>query len=141
MRAAAEGLAKLPGIEPDIGRVGTVDRRLDDHCRGAMAGAGRPALDQPLQVFGEAGHVEGAVLHPDIDVVGPGAGILVALGAGQHMAAMSADIIDRLACAKSSIARLIWLATTRFSFCSGHPMLRSRPRHLTPAGGEPERGA
>src|SRR5580704_5371409 len=74
VRATAEDLAELPSVETDVGGVGAVDRRLDDDSRGAMARAGRAALDQALQIFGEPRHVEGAVLHPDIDVVGPGAG-------------------------------------------------------------------
>ncbi len=94
--AAAENLAELPGIEADIGGVGAVDRRLDDDSRGAMPGAGRAALSQPLHIFGEPGHVERAVLHPDIDVIGPGAGVLAALRAGQHVPAVTADVVDRL---------------------------------------------
>ena len=37
-----------------------------------------------------------AVLHADIDVVGPGAGIVAALRVGQHVAAMRAVVVDRL---------------------------------------------
>src|SRR6266568_3330365 len=96
MCAAPEGLAELPGVVADIGLVGAVDRCLDDDCRGAVARAGRPALDKALQIFGEPAHVEGAVLHPDIDVVGPGAGILAALGTAEEMAGMGAEVIDRL---------------------------------------------
>src|SRR6266571_7576242 len=96
MRAAPEDLAELPGVVADVGLVGAVDRGLDDDRRGAVARAGRAALDEALQIFGKPGHVEGAVLHPDIDVVGPGLGILAALGAAQHMAGMGAEVIDRL---------------------------------------------
>src|SRR5258708_640410 len=96
MRAAPEDLAELPGIVADMAFVDAVDRRLDDDRRGAVPGAGRAALDEALEVFGEPGHVEGAVLHPDIDVIGPGAGILAALRAAQHMAGMGAEVIDRL---------------------------------------------
>ena len=97
MRAAAEDLAELPRVEADIGGVGAVDRRLDDNGRGTVPGARRPSLGQPPHIFGEPGHVERAVLHADIDVVGPGGGVLMPLRAGQYMPAMAADIIDRLA--------------------------------------------
>jgi hypothetical protein len=52
--------------------VDAVDRCLDDHRRRAMAGARRPAIDEAAQILGEPGHIECAVLHADIDVVGPG---------------------------------------------------------------------
>ena len=98
VHAAAEDLAELPGVEADVGGVGAVDRGLDDNRRGRVPGAGRPGLGQPGHVEGKPGHVERPVLHPDIDIVGPGAGVLAALGAGQHMPAMAAGVIDRLAC-------------------------------------------
>ena len=96
MHPAAENLAELPGVEAHIVGVGAIDRRLDNNRGRAMAGSRRTALDQPRHVFAEPGHVEGAVLHPDIDVVGPSMGVFTPLRAGQHMAAMAADIIDRL---------------------------------------------
>src|SRR5260370_28939464 len=96
MRAASEDLAELPGVVAHIAFVGAVDRSFDDDRRGAVAGAGRAGLDEALQIFGKPGHVEGAVLHPDIDVIGPGAGVLAALGATQDMAGMGAEVIDRL---------------------------------------------
>lgn len=96
VHATAEDLAELPGIEADIGGVGAVHRGLDDDSRGAMPGAGRAAFSQPLHIFGEAGHVERAVLHPDIDIIGPGASVFAALCAGQHMPAVTADVVDRL---------------------------------------------
>ena len=76
MRAAAQDLAELPGVVADMRLVDAVDRRLDDHRRRAVARAGRPALDQPAHIVRQPGHVERAVLHADIDVVGPGAGVL-----------------------------------------------------------------
>ena len=96
VHAAAEDLAELPGIEAHIRLVGAVHRRFDDHRGRAVAGAGRAAIDEAAHVFGEPGHVEGAVLHADIDVVGPGAGILDALRMGQHVAGMRAGVVDRL---------------------------------------------
>ena len=112
VHAAAEDLAELPGVEADIGGVGAVDRRLDDDGRRAVARARRSALDEAAHVLGQARHVEGAVLHADIDVVGPGMRVLAALRVGQHVAAMAADVVDRLVCSSSSRARLIRLATT-----------------------------
>ncbi len=97
MHAAPEDLAELPGIETDIGGVGAVDRGLDDDRRRAVPRTGRPGLGEARHVFGEPAHVERAMLHPDIDVIGPGGGILAALRAGQYMPAMTADIINRLA--------------------------------------------
>ena len=96
VHAAAQDLAELPGVEVDIGGVDAVDRRFDDDGRGAVAGARRPAVDEAAHILGEARHVERAVLHPDIDVVGPGARVRAALRVGQHMPAMAADVVDRL---------------------------------------------
>src|SRR5712691_7659965 len=122
MRAASEDLSELPGVVADIGFVGAVDRGLDDDCRGAVARAGRAALDKALQIFGEPGHVEGAVLHTDIDVVGPGAGILAALGAAQHMAGMGAEVIDRLVL-RQELDRAVDTA------CHCRPFLRAMSDH------------
>ncbi len=96
VHAAAEDLTELPGVEADIVGVGAVDRRLDDDGGCRMPGAGRPALDEPPHVVGKPRHVEGAVLHSDIDVVGPGAGVREALLMSQDMTRMAADVIDRL---------------------------------------------
>jgi hypothetical protein len=82
VHAAAEDLAELPCVEADIGGVGAVDRRLDDDRRRAVPGVGRAAFHQPEHILGEPRHVEGAVLHADIDVVGPGAGVGSPLLAG-----------------------------------------------------------
>ena len=96
MHAAAENLAELPRIEPDIRRVGAVDRRLDDDRRRAVAGARRAALDEPSHIFRETGHVEGAVLHPDIDVIGPDMRVFAPLRIGQHVTAVAAGVINCL---------------------------------------------
>ena len=96
MHAAPEDLAELPGVEADIRLIGAVHRRLDDDRRRAVSRAGRPAIDQAAHVLGQPGHVEGAVLHADIDVVGPGAGILATLRVGQHVAGVRAVVVDRL---------------------------------------------
>src|SRR5690348_17236303 len=96
VHAAAEDLAELPCIEADIGSIGAVDRRLDDHRRRAMTRARRAALDEPAHIFGEPRHVERPVLHPDIYVIGPDMRVLAPLRIGQHVAAMTAGVIDRL---------------------------------------------
>ena len=96
MHAAAEDLAELPGIVAHMRGVDAVDRRLDDDRRRAMARPRRPGIAHAAQVFGKARHVERAVLHADIHVVGPGAGIDAALRMGQHMAAVRAVVVDRL---------------------------------------------
>ena len=96
MHAAAEDLAELPGVEADILPIGAVHRGFHDDRRRAVPRAGRPALDEPAHIFGEARHVEGAMLHADIDVVGPDMRILAPLRIGQHMAAVAAGVIDRL---------------------------------------------
>ena len=54
MRAAPENLPELPGVEPHIGLVGPVHRRLDDHCRSTVAGSGRAGFGHAVQVFGES---------------------------------------------------------------------------------------
>jgi hypothetical protein len=146
VHAAAEDLAELPGIEADIGGVGAVDRRFDDNCRGAVTRAGRAALDEALHVLAKPRHVEGAVLHADIDVVGPGAGIRAALRAGQHMAGMGADVIDclvlrqqldRAVDAARHDSRLLYLQYAVLA-CP-HPNLpRSRGRGNCGRGGEHE---
>jgi len=95
--AAAEDLAELPGVEPHIRLVRAVHRRFHDDCWRAVARAGDAAIDQATHVVRKAGHVESAVLHADIDVVGPGGGVGQALRMGEHVAGMRADIVDRLA--------------------------------------------
>src|SRR5216683_986837 len=96
VRPAAEDLAELPGVEPHVGGVGTVDRSLDDDGRRAVPRPSWTALDQTPHVFGKTRHVERAVLHPDVDIVGPGMRVLAPLCAGQYMAAMTAGVVDRL---------------------------------------------
>src|SRR5205085_8844053 len=136
MRAASENLAELPGIETDIRDVGAVNRRLDNDGRGAMARAGWAALDESLHVFAEPGHVEGAVLHANIDVVGPGAGVLAALRPGQHLAGMGADVIDRLVLRQEFDGAVDAARHDRLLLFLYDPAQR-----FSPFGGEHERGA
>ncbi len=96
MHAAPEDLAELPGIVADVLRIGAVHRRLHHHRGRPVARARRPAGDQAEHVLGQTGHVEGAVLHADIDVVGPGLRVLPPLRVGQHVAGMVAGVVDRL---------------------------------------------
>ena len=94
VHAAAEDLPELPGIVQHIGFRGAVDGRFHHHGGGTMAGAGGAAIDQAAHVGGEAGHVEGAVLHADVDIVGPGAGIDLALLVGEHVPGVVAGVVD-----------------------------------------------
>ena len=96
MDAAAEDLAELPRIEPDIGGIGAVDRRLDNDRRRAVTRARRAALDEAPHVFGKTRHVERPMLHADIDVIRPDMRVFAALRIGQHVAAMAAGVVDRL---------------------------------------------
>src|SRR5438132_2751833 len=96
MHPATKDLAELPGVEAHIGGIGTVDRSLDDDGRRAVPGGSWAGLDQTLHVFSKTRHVERAVLHPDVYIVGPGIRVRAPLCAGQYMTAMTADIIDRL---------------------------------------------
>src|SRR5262245_26357839 len=61
-----------------------------------MTGSGGASIDQTTYVLGQTGHIEGAVLHADIDVVGPGPSIRLALRETQHVAGMLADVVDGL---------------------------------------------
>ena len=96
MHAAAENLAELPGVVTHMSGVDSVHRRFDDHRRRAVSRPGRPGVDEPTGIFGKAGHVESAVLHADIHVVGPGAGIDAALRMGQHVTAVRTVVVNRL---------------------------------------------
>src|SRR3989441_4606441 len=96
MHPAAADLAELPGVVAHISGADSIHRGLDDHTRRAMPRPCRPGIDHAAHVFGKAGHVEAAVLHADIHVVGPGPGIDAALRVGQHMAAVRTVVIDRL---------------------------------------------
>ena len=86
----------MPCIEADIVSIGAVDRGLDDDGWRAVPRAGRAPIDETAHVFGKTGHIERSVLHADINVVGPGVGVLLSLVVGQGMAAMAADVINRL---------------------------------------------
>jgi hypothetical protein len=56
----------------------------------------RAAVDQAPHVFGQARHIERPVLHPDIDIVGPAMGVLLARSVGQRVAGVAAAVIYRL---------------------------------------------
>ena len=97
MHPARQDLAKLPRVETHDLRRRALDRRFHDHRGRAMAAGCRPAVHQPLHVRGQPGHIERAVLHAHVDVIGPGCGVLAALYIRQHMARVVADIVQRLA--------------------------------------------
>ena len=96
VHATGQDLAQLPGVVAHARLVDAAHRRLDDHRWRPVARIRRPAVDEPAHVLGQAGHVEGAMLHADIDVVGPGVGILPALRIGEHVTRMLADVVDGL---------------------------------------------
>jgi hypothetical protein len=56
----------------------------------------RAALCQAAHIFRKARHVERPVLHSDVDVIGPDMRVLAPLRIGHHMAAVTANVIDRL---------------------------------------------
>jgi hypothetical protein len=55
-----------------------------------------PGIDQPTHVFIQPGHVEGAVFHADVDVVGPRLRVFAALLIRQNMPGVAPHIVDRL---------------------------------------------
>ena len=61
-----------------------------------MARVGWPSLQETAQIFGQARHIKGTMLHADIDVVGPGMGVLAALRKAQHVTRVLADVVDGL---------------------------------------------
>ena len=44
----------------------------------------------------QSGHVEGAVFHTDVKVIGPGVGVLLALIVGQDVSGMTTNVVNRL---------------------------------------------
>ena len=82
VHAPGQKLAELPGIVADMRRVDAVDRRLDDNCRRGMPRARLPCVHHAAHIFAKTGHIEGAVLHADIHVIGPGRGIGARLAHG-----------------------------------------------------------
>ncbi len=96
MHAAAEDLAELPGIVTHMRGIDAIHRGFDDHRRRAVARPGRSGVDHALHVLGEPGHVERAVLHADIHVIGPGRCIDAPLRTAQHVSAMRTVVVDRL---------------------------------------------
>ena len=72
-------------------------------------------MHHAAHVLSKAGHVETAVLHADIHVVGPGTSIHASLRMGQHMPAVRTVIIDGLILSNSSTQRLIRLPMKVYS--------------------------
>ncbi len=94
--AAAEDLAHLPGVVADHVFRQAVDREFDDDGGGAMAGFRRSAFDQAAHVLFKAGEVEGAMLHADVDVVGPSVGVFLAGLEPEFVPGVMAHVVDRL---------------------------------------------
>ena len=96
VHAARKDLAELPGREAHVRLIGPVDHGLDDDRRGPVSRLGGTSVDEALHVGGKARHVEGAVLHAHVDVVGPGVGVVLALFVGQDMPGVATGVVDRL---------------------------------------------
>ena len=93
---APEDLAELPRVVADVHFVRPMHRRLDHDGRSAVARPRRTAIDETPHVLGEAGEIEAAVLHSNVDVIGPDMGVVLALLVGEDMAGVMAGVIDRL---------------------------------------------
>ena len=98
--APRQDLAELPGVKAYDLSGRPFDRRLDDDGRCAVTAACGPAVDQTAHVLVQPGHVEGAVFHAHVDVVGPGSCIFHALFMGEDVARVPTDIVDRLVLGK-----------------------------------------
>ena len=61
-----------------------------------MSAVGGAAVYQTAHVLGQTRDVEGAVLHPHVDVVGPGVRVEQTLGVGQHVTGVSTGVVDLL---------------------------------------------
>ena len=96
MDASSEDLPELPGVAADHLLARPVDRWLDDDGRRAVAAVGGTAFDEPLHVFVQPVHVERAVLHAHVYVVCPGLGVGLAPFARQHVAGVTAEVVDGL---------------------------------------------
>ena len=96
MDPAREDLAKLPTVEAHDLLINPFDWRFDDHRGRAMAAGGGTTVNQAAHVVVEPRHIKRAMLHADIDIVGPGVRIKFALLIGDDVASMAAGIIDRL---------------------------------------------
>ena len=97
MHPAGEDLAELPGVVPNDRLVRAVYGDFHNHCRRAVATARGAACHQASHIRIQSGHVEGAVFHTDIDVIGPGVGVLLALRVGQDVSGMATDVVNGLA--------------------------------------------
>ena len=72
MNASGKDLSDLPGVVSNFGFTHAVHRQFDVYCGGAMAAVGWAAVGEPSHEVVESGHIEGTVLHADVDAVGPG---------------------------------------------------------------------
>src|SRR5437867_1122182 len=97
MHATGEDLPALPGVIAHDRLVGAFHGDFHHHRRRAVTAAGGATVHQAVHVRVQPGHVEGTVLHADVDVIGPGVGILPALLMGQDVPGMTTDIVNRLA--------------------------------------------
>ena len=96
MNAPSQDLTELPGVAADAGRVSPAHGRLDNDGWRSMARVGWPSLQETAQIFGQARHIKRTMFHADVDVVGPGMGVLAALRKAQHVTRVLADVVDGL---------------------------------------------
>ena len=94
--AATEELAHLPGVVADHLLRQAVDRDFHHDGRGAVAGFRGAALDQAAHVLLQPAEIEGAMLHADVDVVGPGLGVVLPGLEAQVMTGVVAHVVDGL---------------------------------------------
>ena len=100
MYAPRKNLAELPGVEAhDLFRC-SLHRRFDDNGRRSVSTASGATVDETAQILIQPGHVEGAMFHTYVDVVGPCSRIFYALRVGEHMPCVSSHIVDRLVLGK-----------------------------------------
>ena len=71
------GIFLLVNLRPRLAAASLVDRKCDDHGRGAMPAFRRPPVEEALHESGEPGYIERIVFHVVGDVVGPGLGHLL----------------------------------------------------------------
>ena len=86
----------MPGIVAHDQLVRAVYGDFHNHRRRAVTAAGGAAVHQATHIRVQPGHVEGAVFHTDVDVIGPGVGVLLALLVGQDVSGMTTNVVNRL---------------------------------------------
>ena len=97
MHATGEDLPAWPGVIAHDRLVGALHGDFHHHRRRAVAAASGGAIHQAVHVCVQPGHVEGTVLHVDVDVIGPRCGHLAGPPRASGRAWYGPDIGNRLA--------------------------------------------